>query len=371
MREEKRNLRGASAESSAHIADTPVAGRGEMMEKVGFAVIGAGVFGQVHASVYADHEAARLVCVCDIDEQKARDAASRFGARWCTDYREAVADPEVQAVSVTTPDFAHMEIAAAAARAGKHVLCEKPMATTVEGCRQIIESAKASGVILMVDFHNRFSPPVALAKQAVDNGEIGDVRLLNWRLNDTIFVPTRMLSWSARSSVNWFLGSHVVDTICWIVGRAPRRVFSVCRSDVLRAKGIDTPDFYLSVLEFDGGAVAAVENCWILPESHPSIVDVKAEIIGSAGAIYIDSTHHRAIQKYTADACTYPDVLVRAEIHGKQTGFAVESIRHFIDCVRHGKQPLATGEDGLRATRVLLAIQESGETGEPVAVESA
>jgi len=287
------------------------------------------------------------------------------------------------------------------------------MATTIEGCQEIIEAAKASSVILMVDFHNRFSPPIALAKQAVDNGEIGDVRLINWRLNDTIYVPTRMLSWSARSTVNWFVGSHVVDAICWILGRTPSRVFSICRSDVLRARGIDTPDFYLSVLEFPGragdggasthsagsgqassalapsgvegspqadhtapsraqsrgGAVAVVENCWILPESHPNIVDVKSEIIGSSGAIYIDSTHHRAIQKYTAEKSTYPDVLGRVEIHGKQFGFAVEGIRHFIDCLRLGKQPLITGEDGLRATRILLAIEQSAESGEPVTVE--
>jgi predicted dehydrogenase len=339
--------------------------------QLGFAVIGAGVFGQVHARVYQENEAARLVCVCDADERRAKEAASRFGAaRWCADYREAIEDPEVHAVSVATPDFAHVEIAAAAARAGKHVLCEKPMATTIEGCEEIIEAAKASGVILMVDFHNRFSPPIALAKQAVDNGEIGDVRLINWRLNDTIYVPTRMLSWAMRSTVNWFVGSHVVDAICWILGRTPSRVFSVCRSDVLRAKGIDTPDFYLSVLEFQSGAVAVVENCWILPESHPNIVDVKSEIIGSTGAIYIDSTHHRAIQKYTAEKSTYPDVLGRVEIQGKQFGFAVEGIRHFIDCVQHRKQPLVTGEDGLRVTRILLAIQESAETGEPVAVEA-
>ena len=334
---------------------------------MGFAVIGAGTWGQSHAKVYAEHPDARLMWVCDTYLERARQVAALHEAQAFTnDYREALADPAVDAVSVATPDFAHSEIVIAAARAGKHVLCEKPLATTEAECLAMIEAAKKAGVKLMTGFHNRFSPPVFQAKQALQDGELGDVLYIYYRLSDTIFVPTKMLSWAARSSVLWFIGSHVIDTCCWLIGKPVRRVHGLSRSRVLKGMGIDTPDFYSSTLEFEGGAVAVMENCWVLPETLPTIVDVKAEIVGTNGAIFMDTSSHRTIQKYTQHKGSYPDVLVNYQVHGKSMGFGNECLRHFVDCVTQDRTPLATGEDGLRAARIVLAIEEAVRRGAPV-----
>jgi predicted dehydrogenase len=178
-----------------------------------------------------------------------------------------------------------------------------------------------------------------------------------------------MLKWASRSSVLWFVGSHAIDTVMWLLDDRPERVYSVSRSRVLREKGVETPDFYQTVLEFSKGAVAVVENCWIVPNNTPSIIDLKCEIIGDAGALYVDCSHHRVLQKYTPSAATYPDVLVLPIIHGKQSGFAAESIRHFADCIIHAKEPLVSGDDGLEVTRVICAAQESAKTGLPVTLE--
>lgn len=339
-----------------------------MSEIKSFAVIGAGLWGSLHARVYSESRRAQLVAVCDSDSDRAAEVAREFGVDCHTDHLELLSRPDVDAVSIVTPDFAHTQLALDAIAAGKHVLIEKPLATTSAECRRIIDAARGAGVKLMVDFHNRWSPPFFKARKSIEAGEIGSVRLIYYRLNDTIFVPTEMLSWAARSTVEWFVGSHSLDTVRWLVGDEVTHVYAVSRSVVLKDRGIDTPDFYEAVLEFANGAVAVVENCWILPGSAPNIIDLKCEVVGSDGALYVDGSHHRMLEKYASGRGTYPDVLVLPEVQGAQMGFAAESIRHFIDCVLDGLEPITTGEDGLVVTQLVEAIEESVASGARVRV---
>jgi predicted dehydrogenase len=337
-----------------------------MSNAKGFAVIGSGLWGGLHARVYSEAEHAGLVAVCDLDKDRASELGSKFGAEYYTDLDKMLSREDIDAVSIVTPDFAHVDIALAAIRAGKHVLVEKPLATTSADCRRIIDAAATAGVKLMVDFHNRWSPPFCSAKTSIERGEVGSVRLIYYRLNDTIFVPTEMLSWAGRSTVQWFIGSHSLDTVTWLIGDKVESVYAVSRSVVLKDKGVDTPDFYEVILEFANGAVAVVENCWILPNSLPNIIDLKCEIVGSEGALYVDGSSHRVLERYTQDKGWYPDVLVMPEIRGKQMGFAAESIRHFIDCVVQDKEPSVTGEDGLSVTELIEAIERSAANGAKV-----
>jgi predicted dehydrogenase len=216
----------------------------------------------------------------------------------------------------------------------------------------------------MVDFHNRWNPGIVRAREAIEAGEVGPVEMIYHRLSDTIFVPTKMLSWGGRSSVNWFLGSHCVDNLRWLLQDEVTRVFTVSESRVLKRIGIDTPDYYLSVLEFRQGARALIENCWTLPESSPSIVDFKLEVVGEKGALYFDPTPQRLTKLTTAISC--PDTYGALNVHGRSVGFAIESIRYFADCVLAGRRPIAGFEDGRQATKVILAMEESARTGSPV-----
>ncbi len=339
------------------------------MPATGFGVIGAGTWGERHAAAYAYRPDVERALVCDLDEARAKQVAERHGAKgWTSDYREVLARADIEAVSVVTPDFAHREIAEAAARAGKHILCEKPLATTVEDCRAVIDAAAEAGVKLMVDFHNRFNPPLVEMKTALEKGELGEPVMLYARLNDTIFVPTKMLSWGGRSTVGWFLGTHVFDLVRWLCGSEVKRVYAVSRSRVLKARGIDTPDFFQTTLELANGATAQVENCWVVAETPPVVFDFKCELVGSRGTMYADMSHHGMLRKYTPEEATYPDVTAFPEVYGKPTGFAVESINHFCDCVLSGREPIVTGDDGLRATEIVLAMEESARTGLPVEI---
>ena len=346
--------------------------------KPGFGVIGVGVWGETHVIAYSSSPDAELVCICDKNESLLGERQEQYGVgSSTTEYKELLANEEIAAVSVVTPDFLHREVAVAACEAGKHVLLEKPMATTVEDAKAIADAAKANDVILMVDFHNRWNPAMYALKQSIVDGAMGEPQMMTLRLNDTIYVPTGMLSWGGTSTVVWFLGSHSVDLVRWLFDDEVTRVYSVSRSRVLAGRGVDTPDFFHTICELKGGGVAHIENCWIMSEAMPTVFDFKCEFVGSEGTAFIDCSSHRMLQTYSshelqpfssAPGTAYPDVAVRLDVHGKPGGFGIESILHFVDCVAKGEKPLVSPEDGIVNTAVLVAIHESAQSGQPVVV---
>ena len=339
------------------------------MEKVRFGLIGAGTWGNVNAEIYSTYNRASLAAVCDLDEARARQAADQWGAgRVYADYREMLRDPDIDAVAVATPDFAHREAIVAAADAGKHIIVEKPLATTRQDLEQIAEAVTKAGVKFMVDFHCRWCPPLVVARNDIENGVIGEIVSAYLRLNNTLYVPLKMLSWSGKSSILWFLGSHTVDALRFLLRDEVARVYSVCRSGVLRGKGVDVPDIYQTILEFAGGPIATIENHWIMPDTSPSYNDFKVSVVGSKGMFNMDLTHNQLIERYLEDHNDRPNVLNGPLIRGRHVGFVYESIRHFVDCVADDKPVAATLDDGVRVSTVILAIMQSASSREPVKV---
>ena len=172
-----------------------------------------------------------------------------------------------------------------------------------------------------------------------------------------------------------FLGSHALDTTCWLIGDRPVRIaYCQRREGILTGMGIPTADMYITVIEFANGATAVIEINWILPQSSASLIDHRFQVIGGKGVAYLDATHGPAVAKYTSKTpagfpdAPFPDMFVTPEVHGRQVGFAVESIYHFVECIRDGKRPLTSGEDGLLNTRLILAAEESARTGRPVEI---
>jgi predicted dehydrogenase len=334
-----------------------------------FGVIGAGLWGEAHAEVYATHPWAELAAVCDSDRSRAERVAKRFGApRVYTDYREMVKDSGVDAVAVATPDFAHRDPVVAAAKAGKHVHSEKPLATSREDAEAIAAAVRASGVTYMVDFHARWNPPFAIARRNIEEGALGRIMSAYFRLNDTISVPTSMLSWASKSSILWFLGSHTVDTLRFLLADEVERVYSVSRAEVLKERGIDVPDLYQSVLEFRSGVVATIENNWIVPDTNPAVNDFKVNILGSKGMINMDLTNNQLFERYLETSSDHPDCLVKPQVRDRHVGFAYEAIRDFVECLALGRPVQASLDDGLRVTSVILAIMESAAVRAPVTV---
>jgi predicted dehydrogenase len=341
-----------------------------MNSKLKIGIVGAGIWGENHARIYQAHPGAEVVAICDMQAAKARDMAAKLGVEaWYSDYRELIAKSGCDAVAIVTPDFAHADIAIAAAAGGKHMLIEKPLATTRDDVARMMDAITSAGVRAMVDLHNRWSPPFNTAKQLLDSGELGDPYSAYFRLNDTKWVATDLLPWAAKSSILWFLGSHSLDTLRWFFSAEVERVYSVARKGLLDDLGVDTTDIYLTTLEFAGGGIAQMENGWIIPNGHPNVNDIKFNLQGTRGSIAVDATNHNLIQCYTDNSVTVPDVLVKNTIFGAPKGFAFESIRSFVDCILTGDEFKVTVEDAANGSLALLAVMESAAKRQPVEVQ--
>ena len=335
-----------------------------------FGVIGAGTFGSRHIQALDRHPAAELVAVLDLNRELAEKSVAQFATKPVkvyTDIDEFLAIEGLEAVSVATPDHLHTAPAVAAARAGKHLLVEKPLATTVDDAKAIVDAANASGVTLMVDFHNRVNPPFVDAQKSVSEGVVGDVKYVYARLSNTMSIASG-IRWASSSSSLWFLSSHMVDIAQWVVGEKIVSVTARASSGVLESRGITTPDIFVIMAEFESGALAVFEHAWILPNGSPTNTDLKFEVLGSDGAIYVDTTHNRTLEVVTEEKLSFPGVLPMPS-SPRLTGFVLDAIAQFVDAVNGDGPVLATGEEGLQVTAVLCAILESIESGQPVAVE--
>jgi len=320
------------------------------MDQAGFGVIGLGTWGKGHARVYNDDPRSRLVAVCDIRQDRANEIGAQYKAeRVLTDFRDLLKSPEIDAVSIVTPDFLHRDIAVAAAEAGKHILLEKPMATSVKECEEIIAAVEKAGVKLMVDYHNRWDIPLLTTKNRLKAGEFGRPLMIYLRLSDTILVPTQMLSWAANSSVAWFIGSHSVDLVRWLFEDEVARVYSVSRSTLLKQRGIDTPDFFNTILELKGGGTAMIENCWILQDSLPAVADFRVELVCEKATVQMNILHSDLCRVFTEDAKNV-DTLAALDVYGRPQGFAHDSIRYFVGIVTEDLPLLVTGQDRLVGT---------------------
>lgn len=338
------------------------------MTTLGVGVVGAGLWGQNHAKVFSTMPEARLLAVCDSDPARAEAMVVKYGgaaAYACID--DLLRHPGVEAVSIATPDFAHADLILAALAAGKHVLSEKPLATTVEEAERVHAAVVGSSSKFMVDFHNRLNPPFVEARRTLQSGGIGRPVHAWARLSNTLFVPTEMLSWAARSSALWFLGSHLIDILRFVLSQEIVRVYSVKRRGHLEQLGVATDDAHLSTLEFSGGTVAQIENSWVHPKDGPMVYDFKMEIYGTDGAVQVDASHHGAFRKLTGQGLAHADMFgIAPTSEHRFGGFVLEAIAHFVDAVVHDAPVLATVDDGLAVTRVLAALEESARIGAPV-----
>jgi len=327
-------------------------------------IIGAGIWGSNHALALTTHPRCTVAMICDRDESRARQAGDRFGCAWTT-RMEALADSEVRAVTIATPDHLHREPAVTMLRAGKHVLVEKPLATTVADARAMVNAAEAAGVHLMVDFHARWHPLFMGAKSYMERGALGAPVMAYARLSDTLHVPTEMLTWSGRSGPEWFLLPHTMDVVRWLFGREPVEVFAKGYRGVLDGRGISSWDAIHALVEFDGGAFCTFETSWIVPNAYTNVVDNRLSLYGEKGGLELKNEPNLWVFGERFHTPFSSESITR---YGKVWGFQYESIRYFADCVADGIRPEVTGRDGLVVTAMIEATLKSLAEKRPVAI---
>jgi predicted dehydrogenase len=335
-----------------------------MAEKVSIGIVGAGIWGRNHALALGDHPRGSVDLVCDRDERRARALAEKLGCRWVTSLAE-VAASTVDAVTIATPDHLHREPAVAVLEAGKHVMVEKPLATTVADGRAMVTAAEKAGVNLMVDFHARWHPLFMGAKAYVERGDLGAPVMAYARLSDTIHVPTEMLDWGGRSGPEWFLFPHTMDVVRWLIGRNPIEVYAKGHRGVLESRGVSCWDAVQALVEFEGKAFATFETSWIVPNSYTNVVDNRLTLYGEKGGLELKNEPNLWV---FTDRYHTPFSSESVTRYGKAWGFQYESIRYFIDCVADGVTPEAGGRDGLMVTAMIEATLKSLAERRPVKI---
>lgn len=333
-----------------------------MAGKVRVGVVGLGNQGLAHVEALKGIEEAELVAVADIDFARAKRVAEEY--RVPAAYgsaRELCEKGGVDAVVVSTPDHLHLEPVMAALESGVHVLVEKPMATRLSEAELMAAEARRRGLILAVNFENRFNPPFAHVKELLQRGELGAPLHMYARLNDSVYVPRRMLSWASKTNVAFFLMSHTADLARWYFEQPVREVYSVSLTRVLSDLG--TPDAFAAVLKFDSG-FALLESSWVLPESSPSIFDFKLELVCTEGAVHVDT--EKESLAVAAKSYGYPHLAKLHRVHGLAAGFLREADRHFVQCVLSRSEPVVTAEDGVENVRIIEAVIRSSAEGKPV-----
>lgn len=332
-------------------------------------LIGAGTMGKLYAKAFTQHPGTKIEAICDLNEAAARGLASQFDvANVYTSHARMLADAPLDAVIVATPDFAHRAPVIDALDAGKHVLCEKPMATTVEDCRLMVEAADRGGKQVMINFGNRHRPASHVLKTKVASGELGPIEYVYMRLNEKRD-KTDTLAWAEQTSPLWFLLSHVTDYVRWLVGAEIVEVYGLGYTGYLkREKGLDTPDTMAFLVKFDNGARANLESSWILPESYPRGVDLRIEVIGEQGMLQHDFTG-QGLQTFDQRAADISWDWGAPGPDGRETGWWIDSCAYFIHCLETRQRARPDARDGLAVVAALVAMQRSYEQGTVVKVE--
>jgi predicted dehydrogenase len=324
------------------------------MEKLNIGIIGLGAIGQKHCDALKEINRANIVAVADVDESVLAKTANQLNATPYADFKRLIDHPGLDAVVVAMPDHMHREACVTAAEAGKHVLVEKPLATTLDDGKAIIAATEKNNVQLMVGFSLRFSLHYQKARDAVKEGKLGDlVSIFARRLN----VITQSERINGRCGVLTFLGVHDFDAMRWIVGSEPVSIYSESSTSVPSPYPIENETF--SIIRFENGVIGCAHIGWYLPAQHPAGRDFKLDITGNKGCLNLDQMR-QGIEIYTQNGAKFPSV---------STGLLDEDST-FVNCILDNKPMPATGKDGLIALKMVQAALESIKTHQSVKIES-
>lgn len=321
-------------------------------------VIGAGFMGAIHAQVYRDLPQTELVAVTDLDTARARRAAGGDDCAVFTDYREMFARSALDVVSICTKDDLHREPALAAAAAGVHIMLEKPIAATLEDAVVISKAAQEAGVRLGVGYLLRFDPRYALARQALEDGRLGELtHVTAKRSSPHTEGPSR---YGGSLPLALHVTVHDLDLIYWLTGKKVRRVYAQAATKLLGGSG--TEDSVFAILTLEDGVVANLESSWALPGTSKTKLDARLALLGTRGLAEVDCGESGL---YLADEAgvDYPDTQHWPTIGGRVRGDIKEELAGFIEDVRTGSASVADGEAATESLKVALAIIESSRAG--------
>jgi predicted dehydrogenase len=337
-----------------------------------FGLIGCGRIARRHADLLArgDIEGAELAAVCDSDPERARAFGETYGVKACGSIAELLAMPEIDAVSVLTPSGLHPEHAIAAARAGKHVVVEKPMALRLADADAMIRACDEERVKLFVIKQNRFNVPVVKAREALERGRFGKLVLgtvrVRWSRDQAYYEQDDWRgTWALDGGVLANQASHHIDLLEWFMGPVTR-VFATARTALAKIEAEDTA---MATLEFANGALGVIEAT---TATRPKDLEGSLSILGEKGSVVIGGF---AVNRIDHWAFVDPEpeddeVLEKFSVNPPDVyGFGHRAYyAHVVRCLAEDSAALVDGLEGRRSLELITALYESIASGEPVSL---
>jgi len=342
---------------------------------IGFGVVGCGLISSFHAKAIADVRGAKLTACFDTVATAADRLAAETGCNAYYDLNEMLADPAVDVVTIATPSGAHMEPAVKAARAGKHVIVEKPLEITLARCDRIIQECEKAGVVLSTIFPSRFHDAAQELRKAVDQGRFGRLTVGDAYVK---WYRTQAYYDSGAWRGTWELDGggalmnqaiHNVDLLLWLMGPAAE---VSAQTGLLAHERIAVEDVAVATVRFAGGALGVIEASTAI---YPGYLK-RLEIHGSAGSAMIEeedivkwdfakakprdkAIHEKMARRKSGGGGAADPAAIGHHGHAKQFTDVVKAIKS-------GAKPLVDGPEGRRSVELILAVYKSAETGRAV-----
>ena len=332
-------------------------------------LVGCGRISRNHFDAIAKVDGLELAAVCDTDVERARQAGETYGVPSYRALDEMLRAGDFDVVAICTPSGLHSPQGIAAARAGKHVVTEKPMSLTLRQADDLVRACDDAGVQLFVVKQNRLNPPIQLIKRAVDKGRFGRIYMANvtvrWQRPQEYYdaEPWRG-TWEFDGGAFMNQASHYVDLIQWLVGP----VESVMGKTATQARRIEAEDSGIGILKFRSGALGVIE---VNVLTYPRNLEGSITIIGERGTVKIGGTAVNRVEHWTFAEYDDDDKLVDAANTNPPNvyGFGHEGYyRNVLAVLRGEAKPETDGRAGRKSLELILGIYESAKTGCEVAI---
>jgi len=342
------------------------------MNRTKVAILGAGFITDIHMESYHRFiPEAEVVAVYARNPDKAKTFAEKYQIpQWFDDIDKLIAESGCEVVDICLPNYLHAQATIKAANAGKHIIIEKPLAVTLEEADEMIAVCKANNVKLMYAEELCFAPKYERARQLVKDGAVGEVFMLKQGEKHSgphsdWFYDINL----AGGGVIMDMGCHALGWFRWMLNHAKVSNVYATISTVFHKGRTKGEDNSVIIVEFENGVTAVAENSWA---KHGGMDD-RCEIYGTGGVIYADLFMGNAAVTYSREGYGY--AMEKADT-SKGWSFTIfeeafnqgypHELKHFIDCVRHDKTPLVTGEDGRAVLEIIYAAYASAGAGKKI-----
>lgn len=341
------------------------------MRKLRFAIVGAGVIAPFHAKAITSNPQAELVAIADVEEPKAKKLAEEFSVKDIyTDYEIMLQREDIDAVSICVPSGLHAEVAIAAAEAGKHIFCEKPLDITVDKMDRMIRTARERQVKLGVVYQRRTFPAAIATRKAIQEGKLGKLVLGDAYLK---YYRSPEYYRSAGWRGTWELdgggalmnqGVHGVDLIQWMVGD----VESVFAYSAPLVRSIEVEDTAVAAIKYKNGAFGIIQGTTSV---YPGM-ETRFEIHGENGTIILGDS---GIKQWSFADSQEEAPQVEGTLAASSSATNISNDGHFvlvddlIQAIREDRDPMITGEEASKAVKLILAIYESARTGREIKLD--